>query len=63
MSGFQPRDLIREIKCRPGIYDKDALESPSRNKRRLLWLEVAENLTPAEDWEQYTDVEKDARSK
>lgn len=62
MSGFHPKDLIAEIKCRPGIYNKAILEHPRRDKKHLLWLEVGEKLTPREDWESYTDVEKDARS-
>lgn len=61
MSGFQPRDLIREVKCRPPIFNREIIAPPRRDHVRRLWLEVAENLTPAEDWEQYTDVEKDAR--
>lgn len=62
MSGVNPKELIHEIKIRPGIYNRDALESPRREHKHQLWLEVAERLTPAEDWESYTDVEKDARS-
>ncbi|XP_037807689.1 uncharacterized protein LOC119601060 [Lucilia sericata] len=61
MSGFHPTDLIREVKARPGIYNKDFLDTPPREHKRRLWLEVAENLTPPEDWESYTDVEKEAR--
>lgn len=63
MSGFHPRDLIKEVKMRPGIYNKDLLEHPRRDHKHQLWLEVAEHLTPAEDWDSYTDVEKEARSK
>ncbi|XP_065363302.1 uncharacterized protein LOC135956680 [Calliphora vicina] len=61
MSGFHPRDLINAIKIRPGIYNRDLLETPPREHKRRLWLEVAEHLTPDEDWESYTDVEKEAR--
>ncbi|XP_065363487.1 peroxisomal ATPase PEX6-like [Calliphora vicina] len=61
MSGFLPRDLINEVKIRPGIYNKDVLEHPTRDHKRQLWLEVAERLTPAEDWETFTDVEKEVR--
>lgn len=62
MSGFYPKDLIHEVKIRPGIYNRDALEHPRREHRHQLWLEVAESLTPPEDWQSYTDVEKEARS-
>lgn len=62
MSGVNPRDLIREIKKRPGIYDKSALRPPCREHKHQLWLQVAETLTPAEDWDSYSDIEKDARS-
>ncbi|XP_073828462.1 uncharacterized protein [Musca autumnalis] len=61
MSGFHPRDLIREVKCRPALYNRDLLEHPRREHKHQLWLEVGEKLTPQEDWESYTDVEKDAR--
>ncbi|XP_023298227.2 uncharacterized protein LOC111680757 [Lucilia cuprina] len=61
MSGFLPRDLINEVRIRPGIYNKDVLEHPTREHKRQLWLEVAERLTPAEDWESFTDVEKEVR--
>ncbi|XP_023295890.2 uncharacterized protein LOC111678704 [Lucilia cuprina] len=61
MSGVKPKDLIHEIKIRPGIYNRDVLEHPRREHKHQLWLEVAERLTPAEDWESYTDVEKEAR--
>lgn len=62
MSGVKPLDLIKEIKIRPGIYNRDALEQPRREHKHQLWMEVAERLTPADDWESYTDVEKEARS-
>ncbi|XP_013115700.2 uncharacterized protein LOC106093223 [Stomoxys calcitrans] len=61
MSGFHSKDLIREVKCRPGIYNRDLLEHPKREHKHQLWLEVGEKLTPQEDWDSYTDVEKDAR--
>lgn len=63
MSGFHPRDLIKEVKCRPAIFNRELLEQPRREHKHHLWLEVAGNLTPAEDWNQYSEVEKDARSK
>lgn len=63
MSGYRPGQLIREIKARPGIYDKEHLQHPKREHKHKLWLEVAECLTPDEDWEQYTEQEKEARSK
>ncbi|XP_075156652.1 uncharacterized protein LOC142229939 [Haematobia irritans] len=61
MSGFNSKDLIREVKCRPGIYNRDLLEHPKREHKHQLWLEVGEKLTPQEDWDSYTDIEKDAR--
>uniref|UniRef100_A0A1B0A027 BESS domain-containing protein n=1 Tax=Glossina pallidipes TaxID=7398 RepID=A0A1B0A027_GLOPL len=61
MSGYRPGQLIREIKARPGIYDKEHLQHPKREHKHKLWLEVAECLTPDEDWEQYTEQEKEAR--
>lgn len=63
MSGFHPKDLIKEVKCRPGLYNKDLLEHPRREHKHQLWLEVGEKLTPKEDWKSYSDIEKDARGK
>lgn len=63
MSGFHPKDLINEVKIRPGIYNKDELVHPKRDHKHQLWMEVAERLTPPDDWESYTDVEKEARSR
>lgn len=59
---FRPRDLIREVKNRPGIYDKDKLEEPRREHKKRLWLEVAEILTPPEQFSQYTEPERESRS-
>lgn len=61
MSGFLPTDLINEVKIRPGIYNKEALEPPRRENRQQLWLEVAECLTPPEEWDAYTNEDKEAR--
>ncbi|KAM7350527.1 uncharacterized protein ACRADG_009087 [Cochliomyia hominivorax] len=61
MSGFYPKDLIHEVKIRPGLYNREVLKPPRREQKHQLWLEVAENLTPAEEWQSYTDVEKEAR--
>lgn len=62
MSGFHPTDLIRLVKARPPLYNRDLQEHPRRDHKHRLWLEVAENLTPPEDWIEYSDVEKDATS-
>ncbi|XP_073829200.1 uncharacterized protein [Musca autumnalis] len=61
LSDSDPRDLIREIKCRPGLYDKDKLEQPKRENKQQLWMEVAENLIPNEIWECYDEQEKEMR--
>lgn len=63
MSGFHPKDLIKEVKCRPGLYNKDLLEHPRREHKHQLWLEVGEKLTPKDDWKCYSDIEKDARGR
>lgn len=58
-----PKDLIREIKCRPGLYDKEQLEQPKREHKQQLWKEVAESLTPSDVWESYDENEKHMKSK
>lgn len=63
LSNSNPRDLIREVKCRPGLYDKDKLEQPRKEHKQQLWLEVAESLTAPEVWESYKEDDKEAKGK
>lgn len=61
LSDVDSRDLIKEIRNRPGLYDGSKLEPPRKEHRLQLWQEVGERLTDTDVWEGYTDVEREAR--
>ncbi|XP_075155244.1 uncharacterized protein LOC142228633 [Haematobia irritans] len=61
LADSNPRDLIREIKRRPGLYNKEKLEQPRREHKMQLWMEVAESLTNSDLWDSFTEEEKGAK--
>ncbi|XP_013115711.1 uncharacterized protein LOC106093230 [Stomoxys calcitrans] len=61
LSDSNPRDLIREVKRRPGLYDKSKLDQPKREHKQQLWTEVAESLTVPDEWDNFTVDEKEAK--
>lgn len=63
MSGINPTDVIREVKSRPALYNINVKDFKNTQHKQVLWMEVAENLTPIEDWIEYTEEEKKMRSK